>query len=86
MLAEYVATDRLLDALGKLHMQEMEQILKKPRVVNHFPDGTIRVYDILGDEIHEYYGKQFEEVKDRIEITKGRLGVVHTHVHPETDE
>lgn len=52
----------------------------KPRFVSHFPDSTVRVYDIFGDEVLEYSGRPYEEVQEAIESHAGKIGVLHTEI------
>lgn len=52
----------------------------KPRFVSHFPDSTVRVYDIYGDEIPDYAGKKYDDVARLIESAAGRPGVIHRQI------
>lgn len=51
--------------------------ITKPRFVSHFPDGTVRVYDIYGDELPQYSGLLYEQVQEKIEQSAGKIGIAH---------
>lgn len=58
----------------------MADPITKPRFVSHFPDGTVRVYDIYGDELPQYSGRPYEDVQEQIEQSAGKIGIAHRQV------
>lgn len=64
----------------------MADPITKPRFVTHYPDGTVRVYDIYGDELPQYSGRLYEEVQKQIEQYAGAIGVAHRQVRDDIPE